>query len=126
MCQSYFPLPWSIRERQERCREDYAFCCTCPRCQVGTCTLSCTRLCSRSLHGHGYAFCCTCPAARWALLHAILLQTSPLSEGPVAPLGCTLQCAEDWTASMELRPDCLPPSGSRRPASCTTLPHKIG
>ncbi|KAI7843000.1 hypothetical protein COHA_003333 [Chlorella ohadii] len=33
VCQSYFPLPWSMRERQERCREDYAFCCTCPRCQ---------------------------------------------------------------------------------------------
>lgn len=39
VCQSYFPLPWSMRERQERCREDYAFCCTCPRCQVGAAAL---------------------------------------------------------------------------------------
>lgn len=32
--QSYFPLPWPLGERQQRCREDYGFECTCPRCKV--------------------------------------------------------------------------------------------
>ncbi|KAL4420349.1 hypothetical protein ABPG77_006156 [Micractinium sp. CCAP 211/92] len=31
--QSYFPLPWPLGERQQRCREDYGFECTCPRCK---------------------------------------------------------------------------------------------
>ena len=33
--QSYFPLPYSYRERQQRCRQQYGFACGCPRCQVG-------------------------------------------------------------------------------------------
>eukprot|EP00873_Tetraselmis_striata_P004402 jgi/Tetstr1/424666/TSEL_015188.t1 len=32
--QSYFPLNWSFRERQERCQEQYGFQCGCPRCQL--------------------------------------------------------------------------------------------
>ena len=35
--QSYFPLPWPLGERQQRCQEDYAFQCACPRCQVRAC-----------------------------------------------------------------------------------------
>lgn len=31
--QSYFPLPWRLRERRARCRGEYGFECTCPRCQ---------------------------------------------------------------------------------------------
>ncbi|KAL4419948.1 hypothetical protein ABPG75_007046 [Micractinium tetrahymenae] len=31
--QSYFPLPWPLGERQQRCREDYGFECACPRCK---------------------------------------------------------------------------------------------
>jgi hypothetical protein len=30
--QSYFPLTWTYRERQQRCREQYGFVCSCPRC----------------------------------------------------------------------------------------------
>lgn len=32
--QSYFPLNWSYRERQERCQEQYGFQCLCSRCQL--------------------------------------------------------------------------------------------
>lgn len=31
--QSYFPLTWNFEERQERCREQYGFDCSCPRCK---------------------------------------------------------------------------------------------
>ena len=32
--QAYFPLlPWTLRERQQRCRHDYGFACACPRCR---------------------------------------------------------------------------------------------
>lgn len=33
LTQSYFPLVWGYRERQERCQEQYGFQCTCLRCQ---------------------------------------------------------------------------------------------
>lgn len=32
--QSYFPLPWPLTERQQRCRQDYGFECACPRCKA--------------------------------------------------------------------------------------------
>lgn len=35
LTQSYFPLPWPLADRRQRCQEDYGFTCTCPRCQVG-------------------------------------------------------------------------------------------
>ena len=30
---SYFPLPWTFPERQERCQQEYGFTCTCGRCK---------------------------------------------------------------------------------------------
>ena len=36
--QSYFPLNVGYKERQQRLQEDYGFTCTCPRCQVSTCS----------------------------------------------------------------------------------------
>lgn len=32
--QSYFPLNWSLQERQQQCRDVYGFTCTCPRCKL--------------------------------------------------------------------------------------------
>lgn len=34
---AYFPLHLSLAERQARCRSQYGFTCTCPRCMVRTC-----------------------------------------------------------------------------------------
>lgn len=34
---AYFPLHLSLAERQARCRGQYGFTCTCPRCMVRTC-----------------------------------------------------------------------------------------
>ena len=34
LTQSYFPLHISYHGRQQRCREQYGFECTCPRCKV--------------------------------------------------------------------------------------------
>lgn len=31
--QSYFPLTWTFYQRQERCRDQYGFLCSCPRCR---------------------------------------------------------------------------------------------
>ncbi len=36
LTQSYFPLHTSFHGRQQRCREQYGFECTCPRCKVWT------------------------------------------------------------------------------------------
>eukprot|EP00798_Chlamydomonas_sp_ICE-L_P018503 gene18503-25002_t len=32
--QSYFPLNWKFKERQQRCKQLYGFTCVCPRCQT--------------------------------------------------------------------------------------------
>ncbi|DBB01084.1 hypothetical protein WJX77_011591 [Trebouxia sp. C0004] len=32
--QSYFPLSWSFEDRQQRCKAQYGFTCSCDRCQV--------------------------------------------------------------------------------------------
>jgi SET domain len=55
---SYFPLHWSLEERQLQCGAQYAFRCTCPRCQVGTAPFA-REGAPRELWGGGCGYSCT-------------------------------------------------------------------